>query len=97
VIHCYYDILAIYILGRMPCAKAENKMTATGLFTDICPSGYIIDEVYPLSSKKKPYCRWSVKFIKDNEEELPPPGRELKQIFNMLTRYTGSPRTGGPK
>jgi hypothetical protein len=52
---------------------------------DICPSGYIIDEVYPLSSKKKPYCRWSVKFIKDNEEELPPPGRELKQIFNMLT------------
>jgi hypothetical protein len=68
-----YPHLYDHPIGRMPCAKAENKMTATGLFTDICPSGYIIDEVYPLSSKKKPYCRWSVKFIKDNEEELPPP------------------------
>lgn len=71
----------------MPCAKAENKMAATLLLNDICPVGYIVDEVYPFPSKTKPYCRWLVKFTKANDEELPLPGKELKKVYDKLTRY----------
>lgn len=74
----------------MPCARDENKMVAAHLFQNICPQGYSVDEVYPFNSKTKPYCRWLVKFIKDNEEQFPLPGKDLKRIYDKLTRFNPS-------
>mgnify|MGYP005986328025 CR=1 FL=1 len=74
----------------LPCAyyrQADIVASARRALVRVCSRGFVVEDVKPLPSKSKPYCRWNAEFRMLNHQLLPQPGEELKMLSKQLMKY----------
>ncbi len=87
IYHKMCFIIKTMSLTDINCPSMNSVAQATHLLNSICPSGIRIVEVEPITSGKKPFCCWRVRYTNATPATLYAVGQTAKaDAFNLLTR-----------